>query len=290
MFNFIKNTFTKFISHITARFQTLFSHAHVDHATYEELEKILIEADVGFQATRKLIHKVRAQNPSTGADIKNALQQELLVSLSHKQEQQADVILLVGINGSGKTTSASKLVYRAQREHKKVLLVAADTFRSAAQEQLKAWADRLSCDIVLGKPQQDPAAVVFEGCQKFSTGDYDLLIIDTAGRLQTKVNLMQELAKIKRTISRQLPDKRIDTLLTIDGMLGQNSLDQARLFHESTQLDSIILTKMDGTGKGGIIIAIAQELGISVRFISFGERPEQLESFDADTYINQLLG
>lgn len=291
MFNFIKNTFDKLISHMSSRFQSFFARTHVDEEAYTELQKILIEADVGFQTTRLLLEKVRAAHPQDGAAIKRVLQAELLNILhAEKNKNSASVILMVGINGSGKTTCVSKLAYRAQQEGKKVLLVAADTFRSAAQEQLVAWATKLGCDIVTSKSQQDPASVVFEGCQKFRSDQYDVLIIDTAGRLQTKVNLMQELAKIKRIITKILPDKKMETLLTVDSMLGQNSLDQARLFHESTNLDGLILTKLDGTGKGGIIIAIAQELGIAVRYVSYGEQPEQLDAFDAIAYLQQILG
>ena len=197
--------------------------------------------------------------------------------------------MLVGINGSGKTTLAAKLAYHAKSKGKKVLLVAADTFRAAAQEQLGLWAQKLNADIELGKQGQDPASVVFAGCQRYKQQGYDTLIIDTAGRLQTKTNLMKELEKIKRVIGQQVPNQTINTILTVDSMLGQNSLEQARIFHESTKLDAIALTKMDGTGKGGIVFAIADELGIPVAYITYGEAIEHLKIFDADEYVQNLI-
>jgi fused signal recognition particle receptor len=199
------------------------------------------------------------------------------------------VHLLVGINGSGKTTFAGKLAHFYKKQGKKVLLVAADTFRAAAPEQLTAWAQASDTPLVIGAPNQDPASVVFMGCEKFNKEQFDILIIDTAGRLQTKVNLMNELAKIKRIIQKQLPNETINTLLTIDAMLGQNSFEQAKLFKESTDVTSVVLTKMDGTGKGGIVFSIAQELAIPVAYISFGESNDQLASFNPEQYVEELL-
>ena len=195
----------------------------------------------------------------------------------------------MGINGSGKTTFAGKLAYDLHKQGKKVLLVAADTFRAAAPEQLKQWAIRTGASIINGKEGQDPASVVFTGCEQFKSQGFDALIIDTAGRLQTKTNLMKELEKIHKIISRQLPNYTPCTLLTIDAMLGQNSFEQATLFNESTQLDGIVLTKMDGTGKGGIVFAITQQLGIPVAYIAYGEQPEQLKLFNAQEYVQELL-
>jgi len=202
----------------------------------------------------------------------------------------ADLFLLVGINGSGKTTFASKLANYYKRQHKKVLFVAADTFRAAAVEQLSEWAVKLGVDIVHGSANQDPAAVVYQGCEKFKHENYDVLIIDTAGRLQTKTNLMQELGKIKRVIGKVLPDKDILTLLTLDAMLGQNSLVQAQVFNEVVSLSGVVLTKMDGTGKGGIVLAVAQQLRLPVVFISCGERVDDLKLFDSQEYVTNLVG
>lgn len=294
MFNFIKKSLSKIYSTCTSKFDALFSYATIDEESLKELGKILIEADAGVATTKKIVEKIRDQfkagTITDSESFKKALHDELVARLVIiEKTQMAPVKLLVGINGSGKTTLAAKLASLAKQEGKQVLLVAADTFRAAAQEQLAEWAKKLSIDIVLGKSNQDPASVVFSGCQKFKQEKYQELIIDTAGRLQTKVNLMKELEKIKRIISLQLPDLPVQTLLTVDSMLGQNSLEQARIFHESTKLDGIVLTKMDGTGKGGIVFAIAQELKIPVLYITFGEHCQDIKIFDPIEYVNELL-
>jgi len=197
--------------------------------------------------------------------------------------------MLVGINGSGKTTCASKLAAHYKGQGKRVLLVAADTFRAAAVEQLAEWADKTNIAIYTGTAAQDPAAVVYGGCEKFEKENYDVIIVDTAGRLQTKVNLMNELSKIRRIIDKKLPGEKMQILLTIDGMIGQNSFEQARLFKECTSVDGIILTKMDGTGKGGIVFAIASELAIPIKYITFGENLTSIKEFDAENYVDELL-
>jgi len=225
-----------------------------------------------------------------GQDLKKALEALLIEHLeTHQFVSENRVFLLVGINGSGKTTFAGKLAHQFIKQGKKVLLVAGDTFRAAATAQLKEWSNRVHADIIIGKENQDPASVIFTACQQFKNNDYDVLIIDTAGRLQTKVNLMKELEKIRRILSAQLPEQKVTTLLTIDSMLGQNSFEQAKLFHESTSLDGIILTKMDGTAKGGIVFAITQELRIPIAYISHGETVEHIDSFNAQEYVKQLL-
>lgn len=294
MFGFIKKALSKVYDQFSSKIQNLFYSKKIDQDILQELEKILISADTGIKTTRTIIDNlkkgVQAEKIITGTDLKYELQQELISLLEAKKyNSQADIYLLVGINGSGKTTTAGKLTYWLQQKNKKVLLVAADTFRAAATEQLKRWAEKLSTDIVIGKENQDPASVVFEGCQKFKDLNFDTLIIDTAGRLQTKVNLMKELEKIKRIIEKQLPDKKISTLLTVDSMLGQNSFEQAKIFNDSTKLDGIILTKMDGTGKGGIIFSIVTELQIPVAFLTYGENKDQFTLFDPIEYCKDLL-
>lgn len=285
----LQNVYTQFTSKLTS----LFSKQTVDEETLRELEKILISADTGVQTTRVLIHaleqKIKARHVIKGADLKVILERELKKLLVQPFNPHAEVYLLVGVNGSGKTTFAAKLAGWLQSQHKKVLLVAGDTFRAAASEQLSFWAKKLCLPIVTGKENQDPSSVIFDGCVRYKDQGFDCLIIDTAGRLQTKTNLMKELEKIKKTITKQLPEKKIITLLTIDAMLGQNSFDQATLFHECTPLDGIVLTKMDGTGKGGIVFAIAQALKIPIAFISFGEQPGQLALFSPDDYIARIL-
>ncbi|MCK5632610.1 signal recognition particle-docking protein FtsY [bacterium] len=294
MFGFIKNKLKKIYDTFTTKVHALFSKTTVDPETLKELETILIGADVGVKTTRTIITNLKKKYEqgqiAKGSDLKNALEQELHNLLSAQPfEQKSNIFLLVGINGSGKTTFAAKLASKLQSEGKKVLLVAADTFRAAAVEQLTTWAKKLNIAIESGTQGQDPASVVFKACETFKQKQFDALIIDTAGRLQTKTNLMKELEKIKRIISKQLPENTINTLLTVDSMLGQNSLEQARIFNQSTDLSGIILTKMDGTAKGGIVFAIVQELNIPVAYISFGEQTDQFKNFAPQEYVQQLL-
>ncbi len=293
MFNFIKNQFKKIYQQVTSKLGELFSRKTLDDNTLKDLELLLINADTGVKTTRSIIQALKAQYArgaiTAGDELKKALEQELLSLLIAPTQTEAAVYLLVGINGSGKTTFAGKLANHFIAQKKRVLFVAGDTFRAAATQQLAAWAERIGADIVIGKDNQDPASVVFAGCQKFKDEGYDILIIDTAGRLQTKANLMHELEKIRRTINKQLPEKTVSCLLTIDAMLGQNSFEQAKLFNESTKLDGIVLTKMDGTGKGGIVFAISQELKIPISYVSFGESIELFKVFDPQEYVHDLL-
>jgi len=296
MFNFIKNSFKKIYTQFTQKASELFGRKQIDKETLKELEKLLLSADTGVKTTKSIITQLKKTfhegNLNDGTQLKEHLQEQLKNILSSQptpDTSQTDVFVLVGINGSGKTTLAGKLAYDLHKKNKKVLLVAADTFRAAAPEQLAIWAKKTNADIVIGKPNQDPASVVYTGCEQFKNEDYDALIVDTAGRLQTKTNLMNELEKITRIIKRQLPEQSILQLLTVDAMLGQNSLEQARIFHEATKLDGIVLTKMDGTGKGGIVFAIAEELHLPVVYMAYGEQPEQLRQFNAENYIAELL-
>ncbi len=293
MFNFIKNQLQKIYTHFS-RIATIFSKPSIDQATLNELEQLLIEADTGVATTRFILEQLKKNigtQSISGTDLKDLLSQELLKLLkpfTFPQENKI-IYLLIGINGSGKTTFAGKLAHSAVSHHKKTILVAADTFRAAAPEQLSAWATKSGASLIVGNPNQDPASVVFAGCQQFKNENADYLIIDTAGRLQTKINLMNELAKIKRSIIKQLPDYTIITLLTIDGMLGQNSFQQAKLFNEATKIDAIALTKMDGTGKGGIVFAINHELNIPVAYFSYGEAIDQLKLFNCEEYVQSIL-
>lgn len=294
MFSFFKNQFQKIYQQFTSKIAALFTKP-LDQQTLKELEILLMGADTGVKTTRTIIEQLKIQkaqgNLTKGSDLHNALKHELLAILqSLPAPEESSIYLLVGINGSGKTTTAAKLASQLKNQGKKVLLVAGDTFRAAATEQLATWAQRIGVDIVTGKENQDPASVVFAGVDKYKREQYDALIIDTAGRLQTKVNLMRELEKIKRVVTTQLPNQIITTLLTIDAMLGQNSYEQAKLFNESTQLTGIVLTKMDGTGKGGIVFGIGKELNVPVMYVSFGEQVDQLKKFNAPEYVEQLLG
>lgn len=293
MFNFIKNQFKKIYQQVTSKLGELFSRKQLDAETLRELELLLINADTGVKTTRHIIDALQQQYTSgaitAGSQLKVALEKQLLSLLVNAENKEGAIYLMVGINGSGKTTFAGKLAHHFIQQKKRVLFVAGDTFRAAATQQLAVWAERIGADIVVGKENQDPASVIFVGCQKFKNEKYDVLIIDTAGRLQTKTNLMHELEKIRRTVAKQLPEKELICLLTVDAMLGQNSFEQAKLFNESTTLNGVVLTKMDGTGKGGIVFAINQELKIPIMYVSFGEALDQFKPFDSHEYVHDLL-
>ena len=296
MFGFIRSKLQKIFVAVTSKLGSFFSRKTIDDAALKELEIVLLSSDVGVSTAQSIIALLKKDIDAglhDGAHLKERMHTillNILRAVENKDFQEQNIFLFVGINGSGKTTSIGKLAHMFVRQSKKVLLVAADTFRAAAPEQLKEWATTTGADILIGKDGQDPASLVFQGCEKFKNEQYDILIIDTAGRLQTKINLMHELSKIKRAVEKQLPQESIATLLTIDAMLGQNSFEQAKLFKESTDVSGIILTKMDGTGKGGIVFAIAQELAIPVAFMTFGEQADQIKRFDPQEYVTELLG
>ena len=270
----------------------------VNEEYFGELEEILIEADVGVNLTMRVIEEVASEslkNKITDAEEINELVIDKLFSgYMSKGEIHNDVIfqkdgptvlLVAGVNGVGKTTTIAKLAYRYMTQGKKVMLCAADTFRAGAIEQLSIWAERLGCDIVVGKPNSDPASVAFDGAKKARENNVDLLIVDTAGRLQNKINLMNELSKISRVISKEIPNSPHEVFLVIDATTGQNGVVQAKQFLDCIKLTGIVITKMDGTSKGGIILAIRDELGIPVRFIGLGEKMEDLREFDLEKYL-----
>lgn len=295
MFGFLKNICKKIYTAVSGKLGVLFSKTEIDEAALKELEIILISADTGVKTTRAIIEQVRARVGrgaiAHGADLRNALRDityQILTSVT-APAQQARVFILVGINGSGKTTFVAKLAHSYAQQGKRVLVVAGDTFRAAATQQLNEWTNRVNVDILVGSQNQDPASVVYAGCDRFVKEQYDILIIDTAGRLQTKSHLMQELAKVRRTITKRLGDEPVTTLLTIDSMLGQNSLEQAQLFKEATQVTGIVLTKMDGSSKGGVVFSIVHDLGIPIVYVAYGESPEQFAPFDPRSYVDDLI-
>lgn len=295
MFQFIKEKLKKIYSGVTSQLQSIFQQKSIDQSTIAQIQELLIKADTGIAPTKKIIAQLqRAYEAGTvqeGSDVKKIVHQELALLLNQaKPCPTSTIFLLVGINGSGKTTFAGKLAHFLVKQKKSCLIAAADTFRAAAPEQLTIWAQKAGALLVIGKPNQDPASVTFDACEEFKNKDFDTLIIDTAGRLQTKENLMKELEKIKRIIAKQLPDHSVCTLLTVDSMLGQNSFEQAKIFNESTKLDGIILTKMDGSAKGGIVFSIVQELGIPIAYLSWGEHIDDMTPFDSELYIQNLLG
>lgn len=274
----------------------------VNKEYFDELEEILIEADVGVNLTMRVIEEVvqeSLKNKITDSEEINDLVIDKLFSgyMSKGEQVQNDVrfredgptvLLVAGVNGVGKTTTIAKLAYRYIQQGKKVMLCAADTFRAGAIEQLSIWAERLGCEIVVGKPNSDPASVAFEGAKKAKEKSVDLLIVDTAGRLQNKINLMNELSKISRVISKEIPESPHEVFLIIDATTGQNGVIQAKQFLDCIKLTGIVITKMDGTSKGGIILAIRDELGIPVRFIGLGEKMEDLKEFDLEKYLMGL--
>lgn len=277
--------------------------AEVNEEYFEELEQILIEADVGVSLTLKLVEDLLDKSEEEGIKDPKAINEQLIDAMFvgyvesggsitneiHFQENGPTVLLVEGVNGVGKTTSIAKLSKRYLDQGKSVLLVAADTFRAGAVEQLKIWAERLGCPIITGKENGDPASVCYDGAKYAVEHNIDLMIVDTAGRLQNKQNLMQELAKMNRVISREIEGAPHETFLIIDATTGQNGVSQAKAFKEVSDITGIVITKMDGTSKGGIILSIREELGVPVRFIGLGERMEDLEEFDLDEYLNGLL-
>lgn len=275
----------------------------VNEEYFDELEEILIEADVGTELTFKVIDEARKDaktfKKDTPEEINRLVIERLFAGYEEKgQDVPADVrfvtggptvLLIVGVNGGGKTTTIAKLAWRYKNRGKKVLLVAADTFRAGATTQLEVWAQRIGVDVVSGEDGCDPSSLCYDGLKKAKEGNYDLVIVDTAGRLQNKVNLMNELAKMRRVMAKIIPDAPHETFLVIDANTGQNGIEQAKVFKEATPLTGIVITKMDGTSKGGIILPIRDKLGIPVRFIGLGEKMGDLKEFDLDDYLYGLL-
>lgn len=273
----------------------------VDAEYFEELEQILILSDVGVQTALDIVaatkNEVKINNITDLDKINEILVDKMFIAYANDSsflteiafsEINPTVILVVGVNGVGKTTSIAKLCHRYKIQGKKVLLAAGDTFRAGAVEQLKIWAERVGVDIVTGKDGGDPSAVIFDGVRKAKEENYDLLICDTAGRVQTKQNLMDELAKMNRIITKELGHLANEILLIIDATTGQNGILQAKAFFEATNVTGIVLTKMDSTSKGGIILAIKDELKIPVKFVCFGEKLDDIEEFDLEQYLYGL--
>jgi len=267
----------------------------VDDDLLEELEELLITSDIGVQTALTLIEKISSSKITAVDQIRSLLKDEILSILQppesapEKSVSAPRVIMVVGVNGTGKTTTIGKLAARATASGKKVLIAAADTFRAAATEQLMIWAERANADIVKHKEMADPAAVAFDAVEAASARGADMVLIDTAGRLHTKVNLMEELKKIKRTISKKIPDAPHEVLLVLDATTGQNALSQAQLFHDAIGITALALTKLDGTAKGGIVISICNTLKIPLKYIGIGEKIEDLQKFDANQFVDALF-
>jgi fused signal recognition particle receptor len=264
-------------------------------ARLAELEEVLLTADVGVKATQQLLAKLRPRAQELGdvEALRRVLGEHMRAVLADGTAPPAParphIILVAGVNGVGKTTTIGKLAYRYRAEGKKVLLVAADTFRAAASEQLERWAQRVGASCVRHQSGADPSAVAYDGVSAALARGIDVVIIDTAGRLHVKTNLMEELKKLVRVIGRQLPGAPHEVLLVIDATSGQNILNQARVFCEALSVTGVILTKLDGTAKGGAILAVRTEIGVPIRYVGLGEKPEDLEPFDADAFVDALL-
>lgn len=298
-FDKLKNGLTKTRESIAKQVNNVFSvFVKVDDELFENLEEALIMADIGVETSTYIIEKLRDnvkhKHITDGSLVKEELKSiisEILSALDTTVNTSTtpSVILVIGVNGVGKTTSIGKIASHYKSMGKKVLLAAADTFRAAAIDQLDIWAQRSGCDIIKHQENSDPAAVVFDACTAAKARGADILICDTAGRLHNKKNLMAELAKINRVIERELPDSARETLLVLDATTGQNAVSQAKLFSEAADITGIILTKLDGTAKGGIVISIAKEQNVPVKFVGVGEGIDDLQEFNSDDFAKAIF-
>ena len=304
----LKNKLTKTREGIIGKISSIIkSHNEISDDLFDELEETLISGDIGVDATVSLIEEVRGKVSDLGVrkpeniirflksamirafEDQNGKKQETITDHYFQPQQKPFIIMVVGVNGTGKTTTIGKLAAKFKNNNKKVLISAADTFRAAASDQLEIWAQRANVEIIRNQPGADPASVAYDSLQAAMSRNLDILIIDTAGRLHTKSNLMEELKKIRRVLSKLMPDVPHETLLVLDATTGQNGLNQAKQFAQSVGVTGIVLTKLDGTAKGGIVLAISKELGLPVKFIGIGEKLEDLEPFDHLEFVEALF-
>ena len=292
-----RSSFGEKLNALFANFRT------VDEDFFDDLEEMLIESDVGFETAVRLSDELREEVKLKNAKDPKAVSRVIVEKLVdmygeagkgednqlHFAEEGPTVFLFVGVNGAGKTTTVGKLAHQLKEEGKRVLLVAADTFRAGAIQPLQEWGRRVEVPVVATNPGGDPAAVVFDGVKRAKDEGYDVVLVDTAGRLQNKVNLMNELNKIKRVIVRELPDAPQEVLLVLDATTGQNALNQAKEFNQTTQITGIVLTKLDGSGKGGIVLAIRNELHVPVKLVGLGEKMDDLQAFDPTKFVAGLF-
>ena len=298
-FSRLKEGLTKTRDNIVSGIDAVFHGAsEIDDDFYEELEEMLIMGDVGVNATTDIMERMKTAVKEKHLKHPSECKQLLVESIKEQMrvgetaydfEKKKSVILVIGVNGVGKTTTIGKLAAQYKKSGKKVLIAAADTFRAAAIDQLKTWADRAGVEMISHNEGADPAAVVYDAVSAAKARNTDILLIDTAGRLHNKKNLMDELAKMRRIISRDYPDANVESLIVLDGTTGQNALEQARQFSNVTEIDGIVITKLDGTAKGGIAIAIQAELNVPVKFIGIGEKIDDLQRFDPSAYVEALF-
>ncbi len=299
-FDKLKKSLSKTKDNIFGKISDVVSRRKIDEELLEEIEEILIGADVGVQASMKLIEtlrkKAREQKLTDGEDLINLLKEEISLILSREDSKlfsdgdtKPVIWLIIGVNGVGKTTTIGKLATQLSSEGKKVMIAACDTFRAAAIDQIAIWAERSNVDIIKSEIGADPASVAFDAASSAKARGVDILLIDTAGRLHTKDHLMEELIKIRRVVEKAAPDSTIYSKLIIDGSTGQNAIPQVKIFSEAVGCDGIIVTKLDGTAKGGVMIAVAEELGVPVDFIGIGEGVDDLQRFDAKQFSEALF-
>jgi fused signal recognition particle receptor len=300
-FQRLKSGLTKSRENWTQKIGAIFQNRHWDEASLEAMEESLLTADLGPKATQKLMEILRRQSPGAAEDLGQAMStclQEAMVQMLQATATTPKVsplsarpwvIVFLGVNGVGKTTTIGKLAAQYRSTGKKALLVAGDTFRAAAIEQLEVWAQRVGVDIIKHRAGSDPSAVVYDGMRAAKSRDIDVLLIDTAGRLHTKLHLIEELKKIRRVITREQPGAPHETLLVLDATTGQNGLQQARIFKEAADINGIVLTKLDGTAKGGVIVGIQEELGVPVRYVGVGEEVEDLQPFEPSQFVRALF-
>jgi len=301
LFDRMKEAVTRTRENLSERIEEVVSfNKEIDRGTLDDLEGILLGADLGNATTQQVLGKLREKADRKQIknvdELKRLMKEELLAIINsantppvEKEEGTPEVILVVGVNGTGKTTTIGKLAQFLRADGKSVLLCAADTFRAAAIEQLEVWGDRTGTEVISTKPGGDPAAVLFDALQAASARHTDYVIVDTAGRLHTKTNLMAELEKMRRTAQRIIPGAPHETLLVLDATTGQNGLQQARLFTESAAVTGIVLTKLDGTAKGGVVVAICRELGLPVRYVGVGEKAGDLLRFNSKDFVDSLF-
>jgi fused signal recognition particle receptor len=298
-FKKIKDGLSKTRSGLVDRISKVISgKTKIDDELINEIEEALLSSDIGFNATEKIIDDIRARVKAEGYDssemLRVLLKEEIAKCLVNsngrdQNELKPHVIMIVGVNGVGKTTTVGKLAYNFKNDGKKVLIAAADTFRAAANEQLKIWADRAEVEIIQQKPGTDPGAVAYDAVSAAKARNVDIVLIDTAGRLHTKTNLMEELKKIRRVIQKVIPQAPHEVYLVLDAVTGQNGLVQARQFLDAAGVTAIVLTKLDGTAKGGIVVAISQELKLPVKYIGVGEGIDDLQPFDGKIFVDALF-
>ncbi|MBE5945824.1 MAG: signal recognition particle-docking protein FtsY [Lachnospiraceae bacterium] len=297
-FKRLREGLSKTRNNIAESFSNIFKANEIDDDFYEELEETLIMSDMGFETTEKIIDDLKDKVKELKIKEAEACR-ELIINIIRDQmsvedsaydfENKKTVIFVIGVNGVGKTTSIGKLAAQYKAQGKKVLMAAADTFRAAAIDQLKTWSDRAGVEIIAQNEGADPSAVVFDAVSAAKARNTDILLVDTAGRLHNKKNLMDELAKMRRIISKEYPDANVESLIVLDGTTGQNALEQARQFSSVTEINGIIITKLDGTAKGGIAIAIQSELNVPVKYIGIGEKIDDLQKFDPNSYVTALF-